>query len=169
HPPDPRRRIPLQSGGSKAPPAAGHRHRRRQRGLRPSRRTAYVGRWPRSLHGRSAKWYYMRLAVTQPAGTETRGKDRRLDDEQAALRRVATLVAEGAAAGELFAAVAVEVVQVLDVPTVMVARFEPKRAMTVLASLNEASFTVGSRWPLDGPSVAAQVLDAAAPARIDDY
>jgi len=107
--------------------------------------------------------------VTYAALIEARDRDRLFIDEQAALRRVATLVAAGAPAAGLFAAVADEVARVLDVPTVMLARFEADRTMTVLASLNEPSFPVGSRWPLDGPSVSARVFDTGRPARIDDY
>ena len=46
------------------------------------------------------------------SGTTERG----LAEQQAALRRVATLVADGATAAELFTAVVGEVVAVLDVP-----------------------------------------------------
>lgn len=45
-------------------------------------------------------------------------------DEQAALRRVATLVASGAPQEEVFAVVAREVGGVLDLPLVSVVRFE---------------------------------------------
>ena len=46
-------------------------------------------------------------------------------EEHAALRRVARLVAEGVASAELFAAVADEAAQVLDVPRIVLARYEP--------------------------------------------
>jgi GAF domain-containing protein len=94
-------------------------------------------------------------------------------DEQAALRRVATLVADGATADRVMAAVADEVALVLDVPSVILARYElgleATVAIQVLASVNEGRFVPGSRWPLDGPSVAAAVLQRGEPARIDDY
>ena len=86
---------------------------------------------------------------------------RRLADEQAAVRRVASLVNDGAPPGELFAVVVSEVVRVLDVPRGWLFRFEPDRSVTVLASLNASGFPVGSRIALDGPSVAAMVLDTA--------
>ena len=94
---------------------------------------------------------------------------KRAEVEQAALRRLAMRVAQGATATELFVAVVEEVVEVLELDKVMLARFGPDRTMTVLASVNEGPFTVGSRWPLDGPGVAATVLDTGHPARIDDY
>jgi GAF domain-containing protein len=93
----------------------------------------------------------------------------RLADEQAAVRRVANPVNDGAPPGELFAAVVSEVVRVLDVPRGWLFRFEPDRSVSVLASLKDPGFPVGSRIPLDGPSVAAMVLDTGRPARIDDY
>jgi GAF domain-containing protein len=92
-----------------------------------------------------------------------------LTEEQAALRRVATLVASGADAGDVFAAVVDEAVRVLDVSTAMLGRFEPERAVSVLASLDEPAFAPGTRWPLDGPSVSAAVRDTGLPARVDDY
>jgi signal transduction histidine kinase/putative methionine-R-sulfoxide reductase with GAF domain len=97
------------------------------------------------------------------------GKDSLLVEEQASLRRVATLVASGATASELFAAVAQEVARVLSVPTVMLARYDDGGAMTVVAAHNEPVFTTGTRWPLDGPSVSKRVLETGRPARIDDY
>jgi signal transduction histidine kinase/putative methionine-R-sulfoxide reductase with GAF domain len=94
---------------------------------------------------------------------------RRVAEEHAALRRVATLVAAGPPAAELFAAVAEEVAGVLDMPAVTVNRYEPDGTSTVVACFGPHTFTVGSRWPADGVSVSAQVHASAEPARIDDY
>src|SRR5262249_27129260 len=49
----------------------------------------------------------------------------RLVDEQAALRRVATLVARGVSPAEVFSAVAEEVEQLLDAEATTIARLEP--------------------------------------------
>jgi signal transduction histidine kinase len=92
-----------------------------------------------------------------------------LADRQASLRSIATLVAEGLAAADLFAAVAQEVVRVLEVAAMAVFRFEPDLTATVVTSLNAPMFPVGSRWPLDGPSLSAQVFRTGRPARLDDY
>jgi signal transduction histidine kinase len=89
--------------------------------------------------------------------------------EEAALRRVATLVAEGVSAADLLSAVAEEVAHVLDVPTVMLARYEPEPAIVVLAAVNDPIFAAGTHWPLDGPSVSRLVFETGQPARIDDY
>jgi GAF domain-containing protein len=93
----------------------------------------------------------------------------RLADEQAALRRLATLVAAGAPAGDVFAAVAQEVSHVFDLPLVAVSRYEPDRSIVVLATGSDPLFPVGSRWPLDGPSNSATILETGRPARRDDY
>ena len=79
------------------------------------------------------------------ANAETRRRTRRLAAEQAALRRVATLVAEGAGPAELFSSVAEEVARVLDVASVSVVRFEPDASSIVVASHNDPAFPVGSR------------------------
>jgi GAF domain-containing protein len=100
---------------------------------------------------------------------ETGDGNRLLAEQQAALRRVATIVAEGATAAELFTAVVEEVVAVLDVPAGWLYRYEPDRSVSVLASLNDPGFPVGSRWQLDGPSLSAMILETGKPARIDDY
>ena len=56
----------------------------------------------------------------------------RIADEQAALRRVATLVARAAAPGEVFAAVTAEVGRVLDVDFSVMGRYDPDGAATIL-------------------------------------
>jgi signal transduction histidine kinase len=103
------------------------------------------------------------------ANAESRQRPRRLAEEQAALRRVATLVAEGAAPAAVFMAVAKEVAHILDVAAVTVVRFESNETSVVVASHNDAGFAVGSRWPLDGPSLHAMVFQTGLPARLDDH
>jgi signal transduction histidine kinase len=96
----------------------------------------------------------------------------RLVEEQAALRRVATLVASGAPSAEVFAAVAQEAVQVLQLTNAAVGRYDQDTStMTVLAVHGESpeAFAPGSCWPLDGPSMSAEVLRTGRPVRIDEY
>jgi GAF domain-containing protein len=85
--------------------------------------------------------------------------------EEAALRRVATFVAEGVPPAELFAIVVEEVARVLGVPAVMLDRFESDRAMTVLASTIVPGFPTGSRWLFDGLSGGASILETGRSAR----
>jgi len=96
----------------------------------------------------------------------------RLAEEQAALRRVATLVARGAPSSEVFEAVAQEVAQVLGLRNAAVSRYDDDgKAMTVLATYGDHpdDFGPGSRWPLVGKSMSAEVLRTGRPARIEDY
>jgi signal transduction histidine kinase len=95
----------------------------------------------------------------------------RLAEEQAALRRVATLVAAGAPSGSLFAVVAEQVAGVLRVPLVSIASYEADGTATECASRSERGelFPVGTRWSLEGTNVLAEVRESGRPARIDDY
>ena len=100
-----------------------------------------------------------------------RDHDAALGAQQASLRRVATLVAAGAASADVFAAIAREVGQVIGLPLVAVWRYEPDGMATVMGAWGEGPhpFQVGTRWPLDGPTICAQVLKTGRPARIDDF
>ena len=94
-----------------------------------------------------------------------------LAEEQAALRRVATLVAQGAPAETLFTVVAEQVAEILSVPLVSIVRYEHDGTATERASVSPhgTMFRVGTRWSLEGTNVVALVRDSAQPARIDDY
>jgi signal transduction histidine kinase len=92
----------------------------------------------------------------------------RLADEQAALRRVATLVAKGANAEEIFSAAAHEVADVFSVQLVTVCLYETNE-MLVLSSVGVHAFPAGSRWPIDLPSLPASVYMTRGPVRIDDF
>ena len=92
---------------------------------------------------------------------------RRLVRQQAALTRVATIVADGVPAAELFAALTHEVIHALEVRSVSLVRYEADRSTVVLASLNAPDFPVGRRSPLDGRSLSARVLETGRPARAE--
>jgi signal transduction histidine kinase len=101
-----------------------------------------------------------------------RGEPGRLAEEQAALRRVATLVAGGAPSSEVFEAVAKEVAQVLHLRNASVCRYDDDgTVMKVLAVVGSRpdTFHPGSRWPLDGPSMAREILRTGRPQRVEDY
>ena len=93
---------------------------------------------------------------------------RRLAGEQAALRHVATLVAEGSSPSDLFAAVARAIAQAIDVDVISVERIDADRSTTVIASVDAPMFPIGSRWPLDEPGLQASVVASGRPLRIDD-
>ncbi|WP_331078634.1 GAF domain-containing protein [Actinophytocola sp.] len=105
------------------------------------------------------------------ASAESREEIRRLAKEQAALRRVATLVARGVPPAEVFAAVAHEVGSVLGADATPVARLEPDGATTVVAVGGDPpeELSVGSRWKPEPPLAVAEVLRTGRPARSDDY
>jgi GAF domain-containing protein len=77
------------------------------------------------------------------------------------------LVAEGAAPAEVFSSVAQEVARILDVSAVSIVRFESDTWSVVVASFNDPGCPVGSRWPLQGPSLNATVFKTGKPAQID--
>ena len=91
--------------------------------------------------------------------------------ELTALRRVATLVAEGVQPQELFADVAEEVSRVVDVPAVSVVRYELDGTATECANFNRGNrlFPVGVRWSIEGTNILRLVRDSSAAARINDY
>jgi GAF domain-containing protein len=115
------------------------------------------------------------LVEVEVANLEARNELRGLAEEQAALRRVATLVAEGTGAERVFDAVCEEAGRLIQVPGVLLERYDPDGRITVLATWGatdvwtQAGLDVGSRWPLDGPSVARFVLETGRPAMISDY
>jgi GAF domain-containing protein len=94
-----------------------------------------------------------------------------LADEQAALRRVATLVARNVPPAAVFAAVAREVGLLLDVDVTHIGRYEQDGTVTGVAAWSRAGdhVPVGSRLPVDGNNVTALVLQTGRPARMDNY
>jgi signal transduction histidine kinase len=95
----------------------------------------------------------------------------RLAEEQAALRRVATLVAREASPSELFAAVGEEVGRVLRADVTNVLRYDAEDAGTIVAgwSRRGGHIPVATSLTLEGDSVAALVLQSATAARMDTY
>ena len=119
---------------------------------------------------------FTELLATALANAESRAALSQLADEQAALRRVATMVAGAPASEELFSTVAREVASVLDVPGVIVTRYDPDGTAVTLGEAfgpnlagAEQFLGVGVRMPPDPGSLAAQVHDTHGPARIDDF
>jgi signal transduction histidine kinase len=111
----------------------------------------------------------LRAAVIENA--ESREALSQLAEEQAALRRVATLVARGAPPQDLFAAVVEEVGRLLPVGSAAMGRYEPDGMFTTVAawSATDVAFPVGRRWPADGKNVTGIVLRTGRPARLNDF
>src|SRR4051812_13835945 len=112
---------------------------------------------------------FTELLATAISNTEARADASRLAEEQAALRRVATLVAHESSPSEVSAAVAKEVAGLLGVENMRMVRYEADATVTVVAEWGEpdAAFPVGSRLPLGGNNIASQVLRTERPARIE--
>jgi signal transduction histidine kinase len=112
---------------------------------------------------------FTELLASAIANAESRARLARLADEQAALRRVATLVAGGAAPQEVFAAVAAEVQRLLRVDIAGMGRYEPDGALTVVATWGVAALVVpvGSRYGLGGQTISTIVFETGRPARVD--
>jgi signal transduction histidine kinase len=106
------------------------------------------------------------LMATAIANAEARAEVARLADEQAALRRVATLVAHGAHPSAVFDAVTREVAEVLDA-SVSLARYDDN-VITVVAQFGTAYVRIGERLPLGGTNVTSTVLRTGGTARLDD-
>ncbi|MCW2523551.1 MAG: domain S-box protein, partial [Frankiales bacterium] len=111
---------------------------------------------------------FTELLATAIANAESRADLARLAEEQAALRRVATLVARGTRPQEVFAAVANEVARLLSVDVANAIRHDSDDMVTLVASAGEL-IPIGSRWHLDGTTVASIVLETGRPARVDNY
>jgi GAF domain-containing protein len=111
------------------------------------------------------------LVATAIANAEARAEVERLADEQAALRRVATLVAQGASARAVFDAVAAEMERLLDADQVVLGRYEPGDEVTVVAHRGATAKRVppGTRVPHEGDNVQALVRRTERSARIENF
>jgi signal transduction histidine kinase len=92
-------------------------------------------------------------------------------DEQAALRRVATLVARGALPAEVLTAVTLEAVRLLQADCATMNRYGPNGTVAVVAAWSDTGVAVpvGARQKLGGPNIQTTVFHTRRPARIDDY
>ena len=111
------------------------------------------------------------LMATAVANTESRAEVERLADEQAALRRVATLVAEGTSPSAVLDAVAAEMERALGADAVMLSRYEPDEEVTVVARRvsDPRGLPLGTRVSHRGENVTSMVRRTGRPARIEDY
>src|SRR5262249_34472254 len=100
------------------------------------------------------------LMATAIANADSRKDLSQLAQEQAALRRVATLAARQAAPAEIYAAVAEEVARLLFADRGAIVRYEPDDSLTVTAywSTDGTDVPVGTRIPRDGDVVTARAV-----------
>ncbi|HJY54976.1 MAG TPA: GAF domain-containing sensor histidine kinase [Streptosporangiaceae bacterium] len=112
---------------------------------------------------------FTELVATALANAESRAALARLAEEQAALRRVATLVARGATPEQVFAAVTEEYARLVPVDAAAIARLEPDDTLLYVASWGRAVdfLPVGSRWTLDGKNIATDVIETGRPVRVE--
>ena len=95
-----------------------------------------------------------------------------LVEEQAALRRVATLVARESTPDEVFAAVAEELAQLMGVMSSTLWRYEDDGTGTLAGDwgkLAGGEAPIGQRFPMEGENIASLVYRTGRPARIDEY
>ena len=114
---------------------------------------------------------FTELMATAIANAEARAEVERLAAEQAALRRVAMLVAEGGSPGAVLDAVAAETERALGSDGAMLLRYEPDEEVTVVARRlpNPRALPPGTRFSHEGHSVSSMVRRTGRPARIEDY
>lgn len=107
-------------------------------------------------------------SVLEPV--DTRGALQRLVEEQAALRRVATLVAQGASPAEVFEAVVTEVGrQVPDANAAALSRYETDDTLTMIGkwSRSDGYVPVGTRYPVVSGTVGSLVAESRQPGRVE--
>ena len=133
--------------------------------------TARTGPFPPGTEDRLAG--FTELVATAIANAQARVEVRGFAEEQAALRRMATLVARGVAAEEVFAAVTAEVGRLLGCDDTLMSRYDPDDAATVLGAWSTTGATVpipvGRRLPLGERNVHTLVARTHQPVRLDSY
>jgi signal transduction histidine kinase len=116
---------------------------------------------------------FTELVATAIADAQARVELRGFAEEQAALRRVATLVARGAPPEEVFAAVAEEVGRLLGTDFTIMSRYDPDGVATVVGvwarTGSARALAVGLRMDIGGQNVHTLVFQTGRPERIDDY
>jgi signal transduction histidine kinase len=115
---------------------------------------------------------FTELVATAVANAQARGELRGFAEEQAALRRVATLVARAVPPEEVFAAVTAEAGRLLTIDLAVLARYDPDGTETILgasAGTGASPVAVGTRVALGGRDVSSLVFQTSRPARIESY
>jgi signal transduction histidine kinase len=130
---------------------------------------ARAGPLPADTEARLAR--FTELTATAIANAQARVELRGFAEEQAALRRVATLVAHGASPESVFAAVTEEAGRLLHVHRTTMKRYGPGDTATVVATWSSTgrALPAGVREKLGGQNLHTIVFETGQAARIDDY
>jgi signal transduction histidine kinase len=115
---------------------------------------------------------FTELVATAIANMQARVELQGSADEQAALRRVATLVARAAPPEEVFATVTAEAGRLLAVHLAFLTRYDPDGTGAVVgtwAAPGGSPIAVGTRLPLAGRNVTSLVFQTGRSVRIDGY
>src|SRR5919107_2671050 len=114
---------------------------------------------------------FTELVATAIADAEARAELRRVADEQAALRRVATLVARAAPPPAVFAAVAEEIGRLIPTDAALVNRYNHDGTHTVMGTWSSTGhpLALGERTAVGGRNVTTLVFETGRPSRVDVY
>ena len=113
----------------------------------------------------------MRMLRVLDSERAAREEVERLALDQAALRRVATLVAKAAPREDIYAAVAAEIAQRLGADVVAVLRYEANGTATIIGGwgVPGLQIPIGTRLSVAGEGVAVSVWHTRRPARVERF
>src|SRR6478609_6837578 len=112
------------------------------------------------------------LAAVTAERSASESAQEELTAEQAALRKIATLVASEAASDRIFEQVTYEAAQTVGALATSLARFDDDGTVAFLGGWSESgtlAFPIGTRLPLEGTGILVAVRNTGEPQRIDRY
>jgi signal transduction histidine kinase len=114
---------------------------------------------------------FTELLAAAIANIESREQLAQLADEQSALRRVATLVAERAPPTAVFEAVVAEVGRLVPNDGAALSRYEADGTITVIGGWSSTGgyHPIGARHPLGVGTLGSQIAQTGRPGRLDHY
>src|SRR5262249_29789039 len=148
---------------------------RQRRGALPVFRGKYTGRLvaatasPHEIESRLTA--FTELVGTALSRAQAHSELRTLAEEQSALHRGATFVAQGAAPQAVFDAVCAEAGHLLGASSVNLSHYTRDGQNETVAgwSVRDTHVPVGSRYPISPDTVAGQMVETQAPVRVDSW